>query len=1218
MGTVLLVFDTERREEVALKRLVAIGPEFDIRFKREYRVLQELRHPNLVRLHELGEDDDGLYFTMEAIRGTDFFSAYRRRPVSAIAASAGMPLAIGPDLTTKTLRASSEFADARPLVSSGDPGNTVGALPGVTFTRQAPYVNTERLRTLTGQLVGALAYLHARGIVHRDLKPSNVLVNQGGTVKLLDFGIIAEARGRFGPQDDLDAGYVLGTPGFMAPELRIRGAEVTTAADVYALGVLLYLLVAGCLPFARHRAQASPRERMEGERLATCAPDVPGDLDDLITRMLAENPHGRPSLRELAPVLGGGPLRSFGHVSARPTLIGRDALRSFLQEQVAASRAGGFRGLLLTGPTGAGKTALLDAVAQHAVGGRALVLRGRARPHETVPFNALDGVFDALATALRGPLGEKVASSVRQMASHAFPVLRAGRTQGARDALPAERGAVFSAVSGLLTQVAAHVRGVVIVVDDLQWADADSMALLRTIAEGEPHGVAIVATQRDDLEMTSSPQLAGSWLRIDVEPLDDHTLATIAHNVATAAGAHVDAAAILPLARTAAGRPYLAELLGQFIATYPGEATFDPAVALRAHLDAVSALARRVMAFLLAEDGWLTLGELAALAESSPGAIDTALDDLCVRGLARLSGPPGLGLHASIYHDQIGVAFRALLESEVRAAHAALARALQLQPERSSHRIVRHLIGAGEAERALPYAREAAQVALEQQAYALAADMLGVLLDRGAGAERTTLLRQRGEALTRSSRYLEAAETFAALAEASTADEMSEARLHEAHARLTAGTVREGRIALDRALAAADLTAPRNVIVGGLALVRYALGPPAVQLSARFAVPTAAAFRRAELDVRLANMLSFFDPTGALYLLQRTRARAAAAGVHEIAACADYLLAYIATFIHARRTPSSLSERYRRAADERASLGAADHPLLRAWGPFIRAVHLQHSGLFEEGRAVADEALSVLEHAGLAGTFDHLFGFVHRAQLDWYAQDLRQLGATLARLRSAVRTAGTTAMHCHVAFLHALYATYTGDLRAASSWMAELSRTLPTDEWTFQRTLFAVWRPLSPMIEDPVRVRIAVASALREGRAHRLLGTMYGGTVAASLALVESLALRCGDRGASARRVRRWARLCRRMPPYAVTCGIRAEAYAADMAGRPAHALALLREAEEEASRWNQRVDVAIARYQRALRIGGDHGRALQVDAWQLISAAGASEILLHEDPGRR
>ena len=78
------------------------------------------------------------------------------------------------------------------------------------------------------------------------------------------------------------------------------------------------------------------------------------------------------------------------------------------------------------------------------------------------------------------------------------------------------------------------------------------------------------------------------------------------------------------------------------------------------------------------------------------------------------------------------------------------------------------------------------------------------------------------------------------------------------------------------------------------------------------------------------------------------------------------------------------------------------------------------------------------------------------------------MGATLARLRSAVRTAGVTGMHCHLASLQSLYAAYTGDIHGARGWMDQLAGTLPKDEWTFQRTLFAVWDPLMLSAPDPI------------------------------------------------------------------------------------------------------------------------------------------------------
>src|SRR6185437_507925 len=132
MGEVHLVHDREHERLVARKRLRCLGPEALLRFKREFRAVEQVAHENLVRLYELGEDAEGWYLTMEAVDGIDL----------------------------------------RERCARGDPEAEVLAL--------------------LPQLVSALRHLHARGIVHRDVKPSNVLVREDGLLKVLDFGIIAE------------------------------------------------------------------------------------------------------------------------------------------------------------------------------------------------------------------------------------------------------------------------------------------------------------------------------------------------------------------------------------------------------------------------------------------------------------------------------------------------------------------------------------------------------------------------------------------------------------------------------------------------------------------------------------------------------------------------------------------------------------------------------------------------------------------------------------------------------------------------------------------------------------------------------------------------------------------------------------------------------------------------------------------------------------------
>ena len=138
MGSVFLAFDTRVGRHVALKRAHGVSPDDVLRFKREFRAIEPLHHRHLVRLFELGQDDEGLYFTMEAVDGDDL----------AAWCAAGDRLA--------------------------------------------------RAQAVLPQIVSALEFLHEHRVVHCDVKPSNVLVDRDGNVKVVDFGVLAElsnARG---------------------------------------------------------------------------------------------------------------------------------------------------------------------------------------------------------------------------------------------------------------------------------------------------------------------------------------------------------------------------------------------------------------------------------------------------------------------------------------------------------------------------------------------------------------------------------------------------------------------------------------------------------------------------------------------------------------------------------------------------------------------------------------------------------------------------------------------------------------------------------------------------------------------------------------------------------------------------------------------------------------------------------------------------------------
>ncbi|HSN25978.1 MAG TPA: serine/threonine-protein kinase, partial [Kofleriaceae bacterium] len=168
-GTVYRAYDSQLQREVALKHLRQASGRDLYRFKREFRALADIVHPNLVTLHELQETDGDWYFTMELVEGVSFIDWVR-------------------------------------------PSRTMS---GPTRTRAdiiASPVHELRLRGALVQLVDALIALHKAGKLHRDLKPSNVLVTQQGRLALLDFGLVS-AVAENNPEK-----LAVGTPVYMSPE----------------------------------------------------------------------------------------------------------------------------------------------------------------------------------------------------------------------------------------------------------------------------------------------------------------------------------------------------------------------------------------------------------------------------------------------------------------------------------------------------------------------------------------------------------------------------------------------------------------------------------------------------------------------------------------------------------------------------------------------------------------------------------------------------------------------------------------------------------------------------------------------------------------------------------------------------------------------------------------------------------------------------------------
>jgi eukaryotic-like serine/threonine-protein kinase len=245
MGAVWAAEDAVLGREVAVKVLgeALAGDRLTaLRLRREARAAGRLVHPAIARVLDLGEDGGRPYLVMELLHGESL---------------------------------------------------------AVRLARAGPLAPAEAVRVVA-VAADALEVAHRGGIVHRDVKPGNVFVTTGGDVKLLDFGI-ASAAG----ETALTGGDLLGTAAYLAPE-RVLGHDATPAADVYALGVLLYELLAGRPPFAGDSGPALAMAQVHARPapLGAVAPQVPPALAAACEHALAKDPAARPpSAAALAALL---------------------------------------------------------------------------------------------------------------------------------------------------------------------------------------------------------------------------------------------------------------------------------------------------------------------------------------------------------------------------------------------------------------------------------------------------------------------------------------------------------------------------------------------------------------------------------------------------------------------------------------------------------------------------------------------------------------------------------------------------------------------------------------------------------------------------------------------------------------------------------------------------------------------------------------------------
>jgi hypothetical protein len=812
MGIVYRAYDSKRDQLVALKSLPWLEPTALYRFKREFRRLADVSHPNLATLYELFAEGRQWFFTMELVEGVDFLTWVRE-----------------------------------------EDGETRRQGDEETGTRKP--IDLRRLRRALRQLAQGVAALHGAGILHRDIKPHNVLVTRAGRVVLLDFGLAADLSPTV-----LEPGkepHALGTIPYLSPE-QGAGLPLGPASDWYSVGVMLYVVLTGRLPF-RGSALQILREKAEWEPPAPreLRSGVPEDLDQLCIDLLRRDPQQRPPGQEVfrcleceSASLGSdsvnlSPERTMPiGLTPESPLMGRESHLAALAEAFRVVKEGRPQCLYLRGPSGVGKTALvqtfLNSLREQT---DAVILTGQCFEQESVPYKALDGLVDALSGYLvrLEPLDVQalLPADLSPLATM-FPVLRrveainryrgptAGERGGERDPQEVRRRA-FAGFRELLTKIGRR-QPLILFVDDLQWGDLDSALLLRNLLQPpDPPALLLLGSYRSEetetgaflRELFSRGRNADPVLEVrelDVGALDHEEARDLALRLL---GDPTATDLADTIARESDGYPFFVHALAHHVMAGPPTAIASPE-ARRGKVDDVlfdktfgDRLAglpeevRRLLGIvavagrpLAEQDAFRAAG----LAANQLTALTALRSQRFIRAVSGTEEP-----RITAYHDRIRESVLSLLPpAVVQEHHRCLAHSLELSGRAEAELLAVHFHGADELEQAGTYYARAAERAAQTLAFDQAARLyrLALQLRPVHGSEQHLLRERLGDALANAGRGGEAAPEFLVAAEGSSPLSALQFRQRAALQYLVSGRVEEGLAVLGQVLAAVGLWLP--------------------------------------------------------------------------------------------------------------------------------------------------------------------------------------------------------------------------------------------------------------------------------------------------------------------------------------------------------------------------------------------------------------------------
>ena len=711
---------------VALKLLRPIAPELLLLNKLGFRKMMTVEHPNLVRVHRMHQLGSYVALSMEEVQGETFAAARLKL------------LELAP--------------------------------------HQAYLCLLDHLR----QFASGLAAMHRRGLIHRDLKPANIMIRDDGVAKIIDYGLVTTFQ--LDQSDCKPRGFFLGTPRYIAPEVYWR-QQYLPSGDIFCLGIVFLETLLSIQNHASKRASELHRskdDRNEDLKLISQAIDglqesVPEMILETCRQMLSRDPGDRPTAAELSRV--GLQDANSTFIPSPRMFVGREQELRELKEWADRIFAGSTGRIHISGPSGIGKTCLMDQVIDYIESKKwGQVFFGKCCIREDQPLQAFDQICDAIADRYmqsdREPIQLDPVSTA--ILKKGFPVLTNSLESRMELAPPGTMSEAMDALEAAvrLSQQLRQVGPLFIVIDDAQWADVDSRNLLDRLSladGGAGLGIITVSRQPDGHRQPAQQSM-------EIGSLNHEASGMLLKSLADRWRIALSEAALQRLVIAADGSPFrLHEFADELRSTERLSADGEVREAASLDQDAIDNLwrrrasrlsddARRLLPYIATAGGRMSTSQLASLTGLNE-SVDAAVSELVQHNL--ISDQATGGQCIEVVHDRVADEMISLLSDQTkRQAHHAWAMQLsrELNPSRSEARIAGHFFAAGEPEYDLSHAILAAEDAVQRAAMHEAARMYRRIAKHVDGTERIRHLRHAANCFRDAEYPIESAKCFQELA----------------------------------------------------------------------------------------------------------------------------------------------------------------------------------------------------------------------------------------------------------------------------------------------------------------------------------------------------------------------------------------------------------------------------------------------------------------------